>query len=84
MTQVQICFRSVFRYVALPVFVRIERTGVYVDIGIKLLDGHFQPPRLQQFGERRSNDSFSQRRRYPSGNKNVFSSHRTVFFKPLI
>lgn len=41
MTEVQICLGAVVRHKNFAVLNRIHRTGVDVDIGIKLLHGHF-------------------------------------------
>jgi len=73
MPEIEVCFGTVFCYITLPVFIRIERAGVNIDVGIKFLDGHFQTSGLKEFSQRGGNDAFTQRRGYASGNKYIFS-----------
>ena len=58
-TQVEICFKPILRHVALPMLVRVQRTRVDVDIGIKLLDGDLVAACLQQFADAGGNDALS-------------------------
>ena len=44
--QIQIGLHTVYRHVALTVLVGVQRTGVDVDVGVELLDGHFVATRL--------------------------------------
>ena len=62
-SQVQVCFRSVFRDVALSVLVRVEGSGVYIDVGVEFLDGDSEAPGLQEFRQRRSNNALPERGR---------------------
>ena len=47
--QVKVCLRSVIGDITLPVLVRIERSRVHIDIRVKLLDSHPEPPGLKKF-----------------------------------
>ena len=47
MAQVQVGFRSVIGHVALPMFIGVEGPGVYINIGVKLLDGDRKAAGLQ-------------------------------------
>ena len=60
MPQVQVGLRSVIGHIALTVFIGVKRTGVYINIGIELLDGDLKAPGLQQFAQRSRNDAFSE------------------------
>ena len=39
MSEVEVCLRTVIRNVALAVLIGIQCTRVYVDVGVKFLDG---------------------------------------------
>ncbi len=75
MPQVKISFGAVIGYKTLPVFIRIERSGIDVDIRIKFLDSGPVSPGLQQFCQRRSNNAFPQGRRYTARYKNILGIH---------
>ena len=62
MPEVKVCLRPVFGDIALPVLVRIERTGVNVDVRVEFLDGYTESPCLKKLGQRCRDDSFAQRR----------------------
>lgn len=47
MTQVKVTLVAVHGHVALAVLVRVERAGVDVNVGVKLLDGYPVSPCLQ-------------------------------------
>ena len=47
MAQVEVGFGPIIRYITLAMFVRIERSWVDINIGVKLLDGDRKPSRLQ-------------------------------------
>ena len=49
MSQIQICFGTIFGYVAFAVFVWIKGSRINIEIRIKFLDSDFKPPALQQF-----------------------------------
>ncbi len=57
--QVQVRLGAVLRHVAFPVLVRIQRSGVYIQIGVEFLDGDAKASCLQQFGQRGRDDSFT-------------------------
>ena len=76
MPQVEIRFRSVGSHVAFAMFVRVERTGIHIDIGIEFLDGYFVPSGLKKTSQRGRNDAFPQRGSHPSGDENVFCFKR--------
>ncbi len=44
MTQIEVRFRPVVGDEALTVFVGVEGTGVYINVGVELLDGHRKTP----------------------------------------
>ena len=58
--QVEVRLGAVFRDIALAVFVRVERTGIDVDVGIEFLDGDAQAACLQELGQRGRDDAFSE------------------------
>ena len=58
--QVKVGFQSVFRHVALAVLIGVERAGVDVDVGVKLLDGDVVASCLKQFSDGGGDDAFSQ------------------------
>lgn len=60
MAQIEVGFSAIVGNIALPVFVRIKRSGVYINVGIELLDGHLKAAGLQKLAQRGGNDSFSQ------------------------
>lgn len=51
MSKVQVCFSAVIGYVALAVLVGVQRSRVYVDVGIELLNGDVVSPGLQELSE---------------------------------
>jgi|GEM_PF-3859501 len=58
--QVKVCFGSVFGHVAFSVLIGIERSGIYVYVGVKFLDSDAQASCLKEFCERCGNDAFAQ------------------------
>ena len=83
-SQVEVCFGAVFGYVAFAVFVRIERTRVYVDVGVEFLNGGLVAAREQQTRQRRGYDAFSQRRGHSAGNEDEFCGmlvHGFILFR---
>ena len=59
-SQVEVGFLPVGSDVALAVLIGVERTGVNVDVGVKLLDGDFVAAGLQQFAERGRDNALAQ------------------------
>ena len=49
MTQIQISFHAISRYVAFSMLVRVQRTWVNVNIRIEFLNSDFVTSRLEQF-----------------------------------
>lgn len=47
-TQIQVCFGTVIGYEHFTVLVRVHRTGIDVQIRVKLLNGNFETATLQQ------------------------------------
>lgn len=45
--QVQVGFSAIVGHVAFPMFIGVKGTRVYINIGVKLLDGYIEPPGLQ-------------------------------------
>jgi hypothetical protein len=72
-SQVQIGLETILRHVALAVLVRIQRTWVDVDVGVKLLNGNFVTACLQQFADAGGNDAFSQRGNDAARDENILS-----------
>ena len=60
MTKIQVGFRSIIYHVYFTVLERAHGAGVHVQIGIKLLQGHFVAPILQQGTNRGRCDTFTQ------------------------
>ena len=60
MSEIQVGLRPVVSHIAFPMLIRVERTGIDVDVRVEFLDSHTQPPCLEKFGQRGRNDSFSQ------------------------
>ena len=81
MTQVQIRFASVIRYVAFAVFIRIKRSRIDIDIGIELLNRYFVATCLEQLAYRGGYNSLSQRGDYPTRYKYVL---RFVLFHSAV
>ena len=45
--QIQVGFCTIFRNVTLPMLIGVEGTWIYIDIGIKFLNGHLETTGLQ-------------------------------------
>ena len=58
-TEVQVGFRAILRYIYLTVLIGAHRTGIYVDIGIELLCGDLQTLRLEQSAQRSRRNAFA-------------------------
>ena len=71
--EVEVGFMTVHCYIALAVFIGIQRSGVNINVGVELLDCYFVTSCLKQFTQRGRNDSFTQRGNHASRNKNVLS-----------
>ena len=57
--EVEVGLHAIYGDVAFAVLVGIERAGVDIDIGVKLLDGNLVAACLQQFTDRGRNDAFA-------------------------
>ena len=75
MAQVQVGLGAVFRDVALTVLIRIERTGIDVDVGIEFLDGDAKAARLQEFGQGSRDDAFPKRRSHSARYEYILGVH---------
>ncbi len=75
MTQVQVRFGPVFCNITLTMLVGVERSGIYVNVGIQFLDGHPESPGLEQFGEGCGQDTLAQRRGYTARNEYIFGHY---------
>ena len=75
MTEIQVCLCSISRHVTLSMFVWIECSGVDVDIRIEFLDGNPIPHRLKQFAQGSRDNTLTQRRGNPTGDKDKFCFH---------
>jgi len=51
-SQVEICFHTIGRHVALTVLIGIQRTRVDIDVGVEFLDGNPVASCLQEFSQR--------------------------------
>ena len=59
MTQVEIGFKTILRHIALAVLIGIQRTWIYVDVRVELLDGDFVATRLQQLSNACRDDALA-------------------------
>ena len=59
-------------HIMMAMFVRVECTRIDIIVWIKLLNGYSVASRLKKFSKRSRDNTFSQRRRNASCNKNVF------------
>ena len=57
--KVQVGLRSILRHVAFSVFIRIQRSGVDVDVGVEFLDSHTQSACLEELCQGCRHDTFS-------------------------
>ena len=73
--EIQVGLGAVLRHIALAVLVRIQRSGVDVDVGIEFLDGDPQPSGLQELRQRSRNDAFAQGGGHAASNENVLCVH---------
>ena len=80
MPEVEVRLFPVYRYIALPVLIRIERSRIDVDIGVELLYRNLESPRLEQLCQRCRNYPFTQRRYYSARNKYILCLHYPVLF----
>ncbi len=62
--QVEVRLGAVLGDVALAVLVGVERSGIYVDVGVEFLNGHRVTAGLQQAGDRSRNNTLAERRRH--------------------
>ena len=72
MSEVQVGFGTIIRDITLAVFVRVEGARVDVDVGVQLLDGDLHPTRLQELGQRGTDDALTQTGGDASGDENIF------------
>ena len=72
MAEIEVGFLTVVRYVAFSVLIGIERAGVDVDVGIKLLNRDVVAASLQQLRDRTCDNAFAQRRGYAAGDEDIF------------
>ena len=71
MSEVKICFRTVFGDINFSVLIRAHRSGIDVDVRIEFLCGDFESARFKQSPERRGSDPFAESRNDSAGDKNV-------------
>lgn len=57
--KVQVSFLPIVGYVTLAMLIRVERSWVDVDVGVKLLDRDVKTTSLQQFTDGGGNNSFT-------------------------
>ena len=70
--QVQIGLRAVLGDVDLAVLIGAHGAGVDVDVGVQLLGGDLQSPRLEKTAKRRRGDALAQTGNHAAGHKDVF------------
>ena len=58
-TQIQVGLETILRYIALPMLVGVQRTGVDVDVRVKLLDSDLVAACLQQLAYAGRNNSLA-------------------------
>ena len=73
MAQVQIGLHTVFRHIAFPVFVGVQRARIDVDVRVEFLDGNRIAARLEKTADAGRNDSFTQGGDYASCHENKLS-----------
>src|SRR5690242_19754440 len=59
-TQIKICFCTILCYKAFAVLIRVQCSGINIDIGIEFLYGNSQPTGLQKLRQGSGNNAFSQ------------------------
>ena len=59
------------------VLVGVHRARVHVEIGVKLLKGHFEPSLFEEPPQRRRRDPLTQPGYHAAGDKNVLDRHRS-------
>ena len=72
MSQVKVGFGSVLGDIYFSVLIGAHGSGIHIDIRVKLLRRHLQPPRLQQPSQRSRRDSLAQTRYHASRDKYIF------------
>ena len=78
MSEVQVGLGAILGHIAFAMLVGIQGPGVDVDVGVEFLDGHPQASCLQEFSQRRSDDSFSQRGSHAARNKDILRIHNGI------
>jgi hypothetical protein len=81
--QVQVRFRAVVQHVHFAVLVGAHRPGVYVDVGVEFLHGHFEAAFLEQQSQRGRGHAFADRRNDAAGKKDIFWSHNSPLGQTL-
>ena len=71
-TEVEVGFGSVGRYEHLAVLIGAHCARVHIDIGVEFLHKHLVSVSLQQKGDARRRNTFSQTGNHASGNKYIF------------
>jgi len=71
--EIQIGLMSVLGDIAFAVLIRIERTGIDIDIGVELLKSYVETASLEEFAERCCYDAFSKRGNHTTGHEDILS-----------
>ena len=71
MSQIQVCLCTIVCYKNFSVLNRVHGSGVDIDIGIQFLNRHRIATCLQQAGDRRRNNAFTERRSHAARHENV-------------
>ncbi|SCH06300.1 Uncharacterised protein [uncultured Clostridium sp.] len=74
-TEIQVGLSAVVRHEHLAVLNGIHRTGVDIDIGVKLLHGHLVAPGFQKTAQRSGSNTLTETRDHSAGDKDVFNRH---------
>ena len=72
MSQIQVGFRAVVSDEDLAVLIGTHGTGVHIQVGVKLLVSHPEPPLLQKPPQRSGTNALSQAGHHTTGDKNIF------------
>lgn len=64
-TQVKVGFVSIDRHITFSMFIRVQCSGIYIDVRIELLDSYSITSCQKQSSQRSRNNTFTQRRGYP-------------------
>ena len=73
--QIEVGLGAIFRDITFTMFIRIQRSGIDVDVGVEFLDGDAESAGLQKFGKRGCDNAFAKRGGDASRDENVLGIH---------